>query len=150
MNVFSPPKFTTTIQKEILKRFIEIESCIISFQTIFSVPSLLMFTAHFSCCSAVLGLVVTGTFLNMPGIYIIYHTTSILNSLSFLMACMWFAGGVSRRWTTSRQHSPGRLNKVCCWRHESENLCSGEVCTKGRALCFPVVGFCTLPGIQCW
>ncbi|KAG8178662.1 hypothetical protein JTE90_025585 [Oedothorax gibbosus] len=53
-----------------------------------------MFAAHFSWCSGVLGLVVTGTFLNMPGNYIIYYTTSILNSLSFLMACMWFAGGV--------------------------------------------------------
>ncbi|KAG8178658.1 hypothetical protein JTE90_025582 [Oedothorax gibbosus] len=94
MNGLSSTKFTTSIQKEILKRFIEIESCIISFQTIFSVPSLLMFAAHFSCCSAVLGLVVTGTFLNMPRIYIIYHTTSIFNSLSFLMASMWFAGGV--------------------------------------------------------
>ncbi|KAG8178663.1 hypothetical protein JTE90_025586 [Oedothorax gibbosus] len=94
MNTLSSSKFTTTIQKEFLRDFIKTESCIISFQNIFSVPSLLMFAAHFSWCSGVLVLVVTGTFLNMPGIRIIYHTTSILNSLSFLMACMWFAGGV--------------------------------------------------------
>ncbi|KAG8194915.1 hypothetical protein JTE90_021376 [Oedothorax gibbosus] len=78
-----------------MRRVLVTEDFLNSFQKTFSVPSFLCFISHFSWCSGICSIVVTGFNSNMP-VFVLYQATfSALVSYSVLMTCLWFAGGVT-------------------------------------------------------
>lgn len=91
----APEHFTLARQMYILKKFSNLEDVLMQLQNAFSLPAFCVFTAHFLTSCSVLGMVVLSgiSYMEFTEIFVLF--LSLVNSLPFLVACLWFAGGVT-------------------------------------------------------
>ncbi|GBM95920.1 hypothetical protein AVEN_85273-1 [Araneus ventricosus] len=91
----SAQEFTISRQRDVLGREAEIERLVHCIQKIFSVPSFLIATAHFSACIAILGTLIVNSRIYTKDYAVLNQLIVVfLSSSGGLLACLWAAGGI--------------------------------------------------------
>ncbi|GBM87155.1 hypothetical protein AVEN_19138-1, partial [Araneus ventricosus] len=113
----SAEEFTIYRQRDILGREAEIERLVHFIQQIFSVPSFLIATAHFSACTAILGAFIVDSKIYTRDYAVLNQLVVVfLSSSGGLLACLWAAGGLpieeDRLKDTFRRKTKQRLQLV--------------------------------------
>lgn len=86
----SAREFDVPKQLDIMRREMKIVEALHSLQSVFSLPSFLMFISHYCACSSLLGWIVLD---ELKSGYKVFQTLFYLgNSLACLVACVWVPG----------------------------------------------------------
>ncbi|GBM68498.1 hypothetical protein AVEN_144206-1 [Araneus ventricosus] len=93
IEVCSPKTFTSARQEEILRCESKIIDLIQVMHKVFSIPSFLIFIAHFCTCITVVGIMVKQD-SSESYIVLCEFVLYISNSFGGLLACLWMAGGL--------------------------------------------------------
>ncbi|GBM88355.1 hypothetical protein AVEN_199342-1 [Araneus ventricosus] len=113
----SAQEFTISRQRDILGREAEIERLVHFIQKIFSVPSFLIATAHFSACTSIFGAFIVDSKIYTKDYVVLNQLVVVfLSSTGGLLACLWAAGGLpieeDRFKDTFRRKTKQRLQLV--------------------------------------
>ncbi|GBO09901.1 hypothetical protein AVEN_257779-1, partial [Araneus ventricosus] len=113
----SAQEFTISRQRDILGREAEIERLVRFIQKIFSVPSFLIATAHFSACTSIFGAFIVDSKIYTKDYVVLNQLVVVfLSSSGGLLACLWAAGGLpieeDRFKDTFRRKTKQRLQLV--------------------------------------
>ncbi|KAF8794505.1 hypothetical protein HNY73_002480 [Argiope bruennichi] len=121
----SPQKFTISKQADILKRESRAHQAVLCIQSIFSVTSFLVCTAHFCASITVL------TALIVPQNDSSYITACafglyFLNSSGGLLACLWIAGGPSKNANKFKESFERKIRERKLYLEKTNRRCCVE------------------------
>ncbi|KAG8194917.1 hypothetical protein JTE90_021378 [Oedothorax gibbosus] len=78
IEIVQSAEFTLSTQKSLLRRVLQMEDFLNTFQKTFSMPSFLCFIAHFSWCSGIWSIMITGVAFKMPVLLLYQKPVSII------------------------------------------------------------------------